>query len=93
MKQVAKDYLQPLLNNLVNIQKLVIAHVDKETQRLKDILKKELNEINNLLIQKTNDLKKKISETNAKEEDIKRNESNLKWIESIQKRIDELVEF
>ena len=93
MKKVATDYLQPLLNNLVNIQKLVIAHVDKETQRLKDILKKELNEINNLLIQKTNDLKKKISETNAKEEDIKRNESNLKWIESIQKRIDELVEF
>lgn len=93
MKQVAQDYLQPLLNNIGNIQKLVVTHVNNETQRIKGVLKEELGKINNLLIQKTSDLKKKMSETTAKEEDIKRNESNLKWIESIQNRIDQLIEF
>lgn len=93
MRDVASDYLQPIQKKLDEIKVQVVKHAVDETNRLKEYLKKELVKIDNLLKEKLNDLSRTQNDTKYTEEEIKRKESNLKWLESIQNRVSDLIEF
>lgn len=93
MKAVAKDYLLPILEKLGDIEKQTMKHAFDETVRLKEYLKKELVKIDNLLDEKLRALYQIEDDSKATAAAIKRKEDNLKWLESIQKRVDSLIKF
>lgn len=93
MHQVASEYLQPLQQNLNNVQKKAITYVLEQTEKLKGILKKQFVEIDKALDNKLKDLSQTQADTAAKTAEIARKESNLKWLESIEKRVNDIIEF
>lgn len=93
LKDVAIDYLSPIREGLDSIEKQTIEHAKKETNRLKEILKKKLVEIEAILYSKMEDLTKTSKDQTLTEAAISQKESNLEWLESIQQRVDNLVEF
>ena len=93
MKAVAKDYLLPILEKLGDIEKQTMKHAFDETNRLKEYLKKELVKIDKLLDEKLRSLYQIEDDSKTTDAEIKRKEKNLKWLESIQERVDSLIEF
>lgn len=93
MKEVAEDYIKPFQTHLVKIQKGAVEHVVAETERLKQHLKGELAKIDKVLNDKLDALTKTEADTRAKSEEIAIKEQNLKWLEGIQKRVNNIVKF
>ncbi len=93
MEEVASDYLQPIQRKLEEIKKQTVKHALDETNRLKEFLKKELVKIDNLLGEKLRALNQIEDDSKATAAAIKRKEDNLKWLEGIQERVHNLVEF
>ena len=67
--------------------------MNSETQRLKDYLKSELAKIDKVLNQKLDALSKTEADNKAKAEEIAIKEKNLKWLESIQNQVNNIINF
>ena len=93
MNEVASDYLQPLENHLIKTQNKAIEHVKSETQRLKEHLKMELVSINEILDAKLNNLLIVEADKEAKAEEIAQKENDLKFLENIQQRVNDIINF
>lgn len=94
MRTVAGRYLTPILVNLDENEERVKEYITAETKRLKEILEQKLNEIDDLLENKLNGLEKATEDClNETADEITRKEENLKWLEGIQKRVEDLVGF
>lgn len=93
MNEVAHDYLEPCQRNLKNVQSNAVDHVKKETVRLKDHLKQELVKIDKVLDNKLEALSLKEDDSKAKAQDIAKNEAKLKWLQEIQQRVKNIIEF
>lgn len=93
MHQVASEYLQPLQQNLNKTQSGAIAYVLEQTDKLKEVLKKQFVEIDKVLDNKLKALSQTQVDTAAKTAEIAKKESNLKWLESIEKRVNDIIEF
>lgn len=93
MKEVASDYLQPIQKKLEEVRKQTVKHATDETNRLKDYLKEELVKIDSLLDEKLRSLYQIEDDSKATAAEIKRKEDNLKWLEGIQERVHNLIEF
>ena len=93
MADVARDYLEPLQASLKTAKNKAVAHITNETARLKDYLKAELTKIDKVLDAKLAALSQATTDSKAKEEEIKKNEAKLKWLQEIQKRVKNIIEF
>ena len=93
MNEVASDYIVPFQNSLNGTKKDAINYVTSETQRLKEYLKEELAKIDKLLNQKLDALSKTEADSKAKAEEIAVKEKNLKWLESIQNQVNNIIHF
>ena len=93
MNEVASDYLQPIENDLIKIQNKAIEHVKSETQRLKEHLKIELVSINKILDAKLNNLLIVEADKEAKAEEIAQKENDLIFLENIQQRVNDIINF
>ena len=93
MAEVTHDYLEPFQRNLKTIQNNAIDHVKKETIRLKDYLKLELAKIDKVLDSKLEALSNTEAYSRAKSLEIAENEAKLEWLQSIQQRIKNIIEF
>lgn len=93
MDEVVSDYLQPFQGSLIKMEKDAVAHVEAETKRLKEYLKGELVKIDKILDEKLTALSKTEADNEAKASEIAQQEKNLKWLESIQAQINDLIEF
>ena len=93
MNEVASDYIVPFQKSLDGTKKDAINHVKSETQRLKEYLKGELAKIDQVLNQKLDALSKTEEDNKAKAEEIAEKEKNLKWLESIQNQVNNIVNF
>ena len=93
MAEVTHDYLEPFQRNLRTIQNNAIDHVKKETIRLKDYLKLELAKIDKVLDSKLEALSNTEAYSRAKSLEIAENEAKLEWLQSIQQRIKNIIEF
>lgn len=93
MNEVSSDYLIPFRKELSKIQTEAITHVDSETKRLKDYLKDELVKIDKILNEKLTVLSKTEADNKAKASEIAMKEKNLKWLENIQKQINDIIVF
>lgn len=93
MNEVASNYIVPFQNSLDGTQMDAINHVTSETQRLKEYLKDELAKIDKVLNQKLDALSKTEADSKAKSEEIALKEKNLKWLESIQNQVNNIINF
>ena len=93
LKEVADDYITPYLMHLMSIHNCAIDHISSETERLKQHLKGELNKIDKVLNNKLDALTKTESDSMVKAAEIAQKENNLRWLESIQKRVNDIIEF
>ena len=93
MRVVTSSYIKPFQRSLDQTQKDAIEHVNSETQRLKDYLKSELAKIDKVLNQKLDALSKTEADNKAKAEEIAIKEKNLKWLESIQNQVNNIINF
>lgn len=93
MSQVASDYIIPFQESLDEIKKEAIQYVKSETSRLKDYLKDKLAEIDKVLNQKLDALSKTEADSNAKKTEIEQKEKKLKWLESIQTQVNNIINF
>ena len=93
MNEVASDYIVPFQKSLDNTKRDAINHVKSETQRLKEHLKSELAKIDKVLNQKLDALSKTEADNKAKAEEIALKEKNLKWLESIQSQVNNIINF
>ena len=90
---LTSDYIVPFQKSLDGTKKDAINHVTSETQRLKEYLKEELAKIDKLLNQKLDALSKTEADSKAKAEEIAVKEKNLKWLESIQNQVNNIIHF
>ena len=93
MNEVASDYIVPFQKSLDGTKKDAINHVKSETLRLKEHLKGELAKIDKVLNQKLDALSKTEADNKAKAEEIAEKEKNLKWLESIQDQVNNIINF
>lgn len=93
MNEVASDYIVPFQKSLDKTKKDAIEHVTSETQRLKEYLKEELAKIDKVLNQKLDVLSKTEADSKAKAEEIALKEKNLRWLESIQDQVNNIILF
>ena len=93
MKEVAEDYIKPFQTHLQRVHKGAVEHVVSETERLKQHLKGELGKIDKVLNDKLDALTKTDSDSKVKAAEIAQKENNLRWLESIQKRVNDIIEF
>ena len=93
MNEVASDYIVPFQKSLDDTKKDAVNHVKSETQRLKEHLKSELAKIDKVLNQKLDALSKTEADNKAKAEEIAVKEKNLKWLESIQNQVNNIINF
>lgn len=93
MKQVAEEYILPFQESLDGTKKEAIQHVKSETSRLKEYLKGELTKIDKVLNQKLDALSKTEADNKAKAAEIEQKEKNLKWLESIQSQVNNIINF
>ena len=93
MNQVASDYIIPFRESLAGTKQAALEHIKSETERLKEHLKLELVKIDNILNEKLDMLSKTEADNKAKADEIKQKERNLKWLESIQDRVNSIIKF
>ncbi len=93
MYQVSYDYINPIQTTLENIKAQAVNYVQTETDALKSTLKSELTKLNNMITQKLNDLKNTKDKSDMTANEIKVKEGNLKWLQEIQDRVNNLIEF
>ena len=93
MQGVAEDYLKPFLAHLQRVHKGAVEHVVTETERLKQHLKGELSKIDKVLNDKLDALSRTETDSKAKAAEIAQKENNLRWLEGIQKRVNDIIEF
>lgn len=93
MHEVASDYIVPFQKSLDGTKKDAINYVTSETQRLKEHLKEELTKIDKVLAQKLDALSKAEADNKAKSAEIAIKEKNLKWLESIQNQVNNIINF
>lgn len=93
MSSVVKEYMKPLQQQLIGAKQAVTNHAQSESVRIKKSLKDYLNKIDTLLQRKLEELKKSTNSAAQTQKEIERQESNLKWMESIIKRVNELINF
>ena len=93
MRDVANEYFTPLRKDLKENEKKLQDYLSEESERLKETLRRELEKIDEVLEQKLNDLDATKDAQKLKSEEIRRKEQNLRWLEKIQERINNLVRF
>ena len=93
MRDVANEYFTPLRKDLEENEKKMQDYLSEESERLKETLRRELEKIDEVLEQKLNDLDATKDAQKLKSEEIRRKEQNLRWLEKIQERINNLVRF
>ena len=93
MSKVDEEYLQPIEINIQKMRVKAEEYIQKETVKIKDTLKKDISRLDDVLDKKLDSLKNTESDTRETEKQIKKKEEELKWLQSIQERVDAIIEF
>jgi len=77
----------------VEAQTKVPSHIQKETVRLKQALKQQIQQIDKVLRDKLSTLKDSTSKANRTVKEIQQQQDNLRWMQSIIQRVDKLINY
>jgi outer membrane lipoprotein SlyB len=93
MRSISKEYTQEFQESVINVKDQTTDFVKKETDRLKDYLKEELKKIDEVLKNKLDSLSKVEADSKIKAEELAKKRANLKWLEDIQGRVTNIINF
>lgn len=93
MSDLVTNYFMPRQIAINKLPDSVIKYVGKETSELKKKLSDRMDEINDLINSKLNELEASMNENEQTSEKIRSNEQKVEWLEDIQKRVNELILF
>lgn len=93
MRTVSQEYTQEFQESVINVKDQTTDFVAKETARLKDHLKEELKKIDDVLKNKLDSLSKVEADSKIKAEELAQKQANLKWLEDIQDRVTNIINF
>lgn len=93
MSEVVENYFEPLYEEIVSAKKSIVEHIDDETVRLKETLKEQIKEVEEILAKKLNEVRKCVSDAERTQKEIEQQESNLKWMNGIIKRVNNLINY
>lgn len=93
MHAVVNEYFKPIQRQLDDAKKAVAEHAEKESARIKDLMKVFLTEIDKKLQNKLNELKQSTESSRQTQAEIAQQERNLKWMEGIIQRVNGLINF
>lgn len=93
MNEVAQDFIMPVQKDLNKLEKDAIAYVQSETQRLKEYVKQELKAVDKKLEERLDALKRTQASSEDKASEVRRSEDNLKWLNDITKRVNDIIAF
>lgn len=93
MHEVVSEYLTPIYKDLKNAKKDIPKHVRNESNRLKNKLKKQIAEVDKVLAQKLEDLQRRVDSREQTQSEIKKQESNLQWMNGIINRVNDLINY
>ena len=89
MIDVAENYFIPLCDEIVNIKN----HIAQDAELLKEKLKGQIKEIEKILTIRLKDVRERVSNAEHIHEDIKRKEYELRWMNSISERVNNLMNY
>ena len=93
MNVVASEFLQPIQEELAMTEKAVLDYVKQETVEVKSFISRRLQEIDKVLDTKLIALTKYETGVKEKEADIAERQRQLKWLEDIEKRVNNIVNY
>ena len=93
MRSISREYTQEFQESVINVKDQTTDFVTKETARLKDHLKEELKKIDEVLKKKLDSLSKVEADSKIKAEELAQKQANLKWLEDIQDRVTNIINF
>ena len=93
MKKVVNEYFVPFQTMLIEQQEGIPLHIENETTKLKDHLKKEFAEIEKILSKKLGNLKQMLNNAAQTQAEIDEQKRQLEWMRGIISRINKLVNY
>lgn len=93
MSTVVESYFEPLYEEIVSAKSAIVKHITDETKRLKETLKKQIKEVEKILAKKLNEVRKRVSDADRTQKEIEEQESNLKWMNGIITRVNNLINY
>ena len=93
MRSISREYTQEFQESVINVKDLTTDFIKKEIARLKDHLKEELKKIDEVLKNKLDALSKVEADSKIKAEELAKKQANLKWLEDIQERVTNIINF
>lgn len=93
MSTVVESYFEPLYEEIVSAKSAIVEHITDETKRLKETLKQQIKEVEKILAEKLNEVRKRVSDADRTQKEIEEQESNLKWMNGIITRVNNLINY
>ena len=89
MVDVVENYFIPLCDEIVNIRN----HIAQDAERLKEKLKGQIKEIEKILTIRLKDVREHVSNAEHIREVIMQKEYELRWMNSISERVNNLINY
>ena len=89
MVDVVENYFIPLCDEIVNIRN----HIAQDAERLKEKLKGQIKEIEKILTIRLKDVREHVSNAEHIREVIMQKEYELRWMNSISERVNNLTNY
>lgn len=93
MAVVAREFLQPIQEEMATAEKTVLDYVKSETVSVKSFMSRKLEEIDSILVQKLASLQQAEKDVKGTELKIAESQELLKWLENIEKRVNNIIKF
>ena len=93
MCEINEKYLQPILISIRKMNDEAIKYVKDETNRIKNGSKTYIGDIEKALNQRLENLRHTTADVNKTETEIKKQKADLKWLQSIEKRVNDIVKW
>ena len=93
MRSVTEDFLEPYWSYIDETQNKAVNYMDSEIKRLVGLIQNKTSKIDEILTKKLDELDSAETKEKDIEAIIKQKENNLKWLTSIQNRVNNLISF
>ena len=93
MHEVVSEYYSSLYASLIEAREDIPSHIAQETKRLKKILNEQIKKVDQLLSRKLKELQESIDSKDKTQAEIKKQESDLDWMNGIINRVNNLINF
>ena len=93
MRSVSEDFFEPYWSYIDETQNKAVNYMDSEIKRLVGLIQNKTSKIDEILTKKLDELDSAETKEKDIEAIIKQKENNLKWLTSIQNRVNNLISF